>query len=191
MDQSPGDGDAGEALKAFALKVYGTDGVPPACLLLQERFGLDVNVLLFAAFVGAVRGEALAPADLDTVAATVGDWHREVVRPLRAVRQRLKAGPAPAPDAATGLLRGKLQKLEIEAELIELSELGHLAARLGAPVAIGTPEARALAALTMVAAGSAHRPFKIDERAALATIATAAAAAQEGGEPLPPIHHAS
>lgn len=175
MDQSQGDGDAGEALKSFALKVYGTDGVPPACLLLQERFGLDVNVLLFAAFLGAVRGEALAPADLDTVAATVGDWHREVVRPLRAVRQRLKTGPAPAPSAATGVLRGKLQKIEIEAELIELSDLGHLAERLGAPVATGAPEARALAAMTVVAVASAHRPLKADERAALAAIATAAA----------------
>lgn len=171
-----GDGDAGEALKAFALKVYGSEGVPPACLLLQEHFGLDVNVLLFAAFLGAVRGEALAPADLETVAATVGDWHREVVRPLRAVRQRLKTGPAPAPNEATGTLRGKLQKLEIEAELIELSELGHLATRLGAPAATGATEARALAALAVVASSSAHRPFKPDERAALATIAAAAAA---------------
>ncbi len=168
--------DPGEALKAFALKVYGTAGVPPACLLLQERFGLDVNVLLFAAFLGAVRGEALAPADLDTVAATVGDWHREVVRPLRAVRQRLKTGPAPAPSEATGTLRGKLQKLEIEAELVELFELGHLAARLGAPAATGAPEARALAALAVVASSSAHRPLKDDERAALAIIAAAAAA---------------
>ena len=175
-------GDAGEALKSYALKVYGTQGVPPACLLLQERFGLDVNVLLFAAFLGAVRGEALAPADLDTVAATVGDWHREVVRPLRAVRQRLKTGPTPAPDAATGILRGKLQKIEIEAELIELSELGLLATRLGAAATTGSPEARARSAMTVVATGSAHRPFKDDERAALATIA-AAAAAQRDGEP--------
>lgn len=171
--------DAGEALKAFALKVYATEGVPPACLLLQERFGLDVNVLLFAAFLGAVRGEALAPADLDTVADTVGDWHREVVRPLRAVRKRLKTGPAPAPDEVTGVLRAKLQKLEIEAELIELAQLGHLAARLGAPAAVGAPEARALNALTVVAAASAGRAFKDDERAALAAIA--AAAAQPGG----------
>lgn len=171
--------DAGEALKTFALQVYGTAGVPPACLLLQERFGLDVNVLLFAAYLGAVRGESLAPADLDTVAATVGGWHREVVRPLRAVRQRLKTGPAPAPSEATGTLRGKLQKLEIEAELIELSELGHLAARLGAPGATGAPEADALAAVTVVAAARAGRAFKDDERAALVTIA--GAAAQVGG----------
>ena len=171
--------DSGEALKAFALKVYGTPGVPPGCLLLQERFGLDVNVLLFAAYLGAVRGESLAPADLDTVAATVGDWHREVVRPLRAVRQRLKTGPAPAPNEATGALRAKLQKLEIEAELIELGQLGQLAARLGAPPASGTPEARALAALTVMAAASAGRAFKDDECAALDTIA--GAAAQVGG----------
>ncbi len=170
------DGTPGETLKSFALAVYGTEGVPAACLLLQSRFGLDVNVLLFSAFLGAVRGESLAPAHLEAVAATVGDWHREVVRPLRAVRQRLKTGPAPAPDEATGALRSKLQKLEIEAELIELSELGSLAARLGAASADGTPEARARAAMSMVVAASAGRPLKDDEHAALAMLAAAAAA---------------
>ena len=50
MDQ----GSAGTSdLARFALKVYASEGVPPACLLLQERAGVDVNLLLFAAYAGA------------------------------------------------------------------------------------------------------------------------------------------
>jgi hypothetical protein len=36
-------------------------------------------------------------------------------------RRRLKTGPPPAPTPATSELRRKLQELEIEAELVELS----------------------------------------------------------------------
>jgi hypothetical protein len=54
---------------------------------------------------------------------TVGAWHGEVVEPLRAVRRRLKHGPAPAPDRTTDKLRARLQAIEIEAERIELETL--------------------------------------------------------------------
>lgn len=161
---------AREPLPAFALAVYGTAGVPPACLLLQERRGLDVNLLLFAAFLGAVRGEELTPAGLARAVETVGPWHGEVVRGLRAVRQRLKAGPPPAPNAVTAALRAKVQAIEIEAELIELSELGRLAQSLNAPSAAGPPEDRARAAMAVVLAGA---PLDAAEQAALACIAAA------------------
>ncbi|WP_051357405.1 TIGR02444 family protein [Azorhizobium doebereinerae] len=169
---SPMDGlIAREPLPAFALAVYGTAGVPPACLLLQERRGIDVNLLLFAAFLGAVRGEALTPAGLARAIETVGPWHGEVVRGLRAVRQRLKAGPPPAPNTVTAALRAKVQAVEIEAELIELSELGRLAHTLGAPPAAGPPDTRARAAMAGVVAGA---PLDEAEQAALACIAAAA-----------------
>ena len=46
-------------LWAFSLAVYGGDGVAEECLDLQERLGLDVNILLFAAFLGAVEAVQL------------------------------------------------------------------------------------------------------------------------------------
>jgi len=85
----------------FALELYRRAGVAEACLDLQNRHDLDVNVVLFAAFVGAVRRQTLTTADLDLAHRRVDAWHHEVVRPLRAVRQRLTTGPAPAPNEAT------------------------------------------------------------------------------------------
>ncbi|GGF80315.1 hypothetical protein GCM10007301_45530 [Azorhizobium oxalatiphilum] len=161
---------AREPLPAFALRVYGQAGVSAACLLLQERRGLDVNVLLFAAYVGAVRGLTLAAADLERVHAAVAPWHRDVVRSLRAVRKGLKTGPSPAPNRTTDALRAKVQAIEIEAELIELSELGTLAATLNGASAQGDVQARALAALRIVAGAD----LGAEEEQALAQIAAAA-----------------
>ena len=115
-----------DVFKRFALELYRRAGVADACLDLQNRHNLDVNVVLFAAFVGAARRQKLTIADLGLAQRRVNAWHQEVVRPLRAVRQRLKTGPVPAPNEATGGLRRKLAQLEIEAEMIELDELGAL-----------------------------------------------------------------
>jgi uncharacterized protein (TIGR02444 family) len=138
-------------LPSFALAVYGREGVPAACLALQDGLGVDVNVVLFAAFVGAIRGEVLGEADVAAASARVGNWHGDVVVALRTVRRRLKSFPAPASGvAAADELRGKLQALEIEAELIELVELNELAAEQSRLPATGGPAERAAAAMVAV-----------------------------------------
>ena len=38
---------------AFSLDVYGRPGVAPACLALQDRHGLDVNLLLFCCWAAS------------------------------------------------------------------------------------------------------------------------------------------
>jgi uncharacterized protein (TIGR02444 family) len=158
-------------LKFFALAVYGREGVPAACLALQDGLGVDVNVVLFAAFVGAVRGEVLTEADVAAAGARVGGWHGDVVVALRTVRRRLKGYPAPASGvAAAAELRGKLQGLEIEAELIELGELNELAVEQCRLTAAGDPADRAAAAMVAVTG-----PVDEDLRDAVARIAAAAA----------------
>lgn len=117
------DADKGEALWRFALAVYQKPGVSDACLLLQDRYGCNVTLLLFAAWAGAEHGVMLTADEMAAALGTVGAWHGEVVEPLRAVRRRLKHGPAPAPDEKTGKLRARLQAIEIEAERIELETL--------------------------------------------------------------------
>ena len=117
------DADKGAALWRFALTVYQKPGVSDACLLLQDRYGCNVTLLLFAAWAGAEHGVVLTADEMAAAVGTVGAWHGEVVEPLRAVRRRLKHGPMPAPDRTTGKLRARLQAIEIEAERIELETL--------------------------------------------------------------------
>ncbi|MGO1077550.1 TIGR02444 family protein [Inquilinus sp. CA228] len=111
----------------FAQRVYSQPGVAQACLALQQRFDADVNLLLFAAWLGAERATPL-PAPLARQAQQrVAAWHDEIVRPLRAVRQRMKTGPKPAPSGATEALRDALKAVEIGSERIELALLETIA----------------------------------------------------------------
>jgi len=111
----------------FAARVYGRPGVAQACLALQQRFDADVNLLLFAAWLGAERGTPLPDTLARRAQRRVDAWHEDIVRPLRAVRRRMKTGPAPAPCAATEALRDALKAVEIGSERIELAMLETLA----------------------------------------------------------------
>jgi uncharacterized protein (TIGR02444 family) len=117
------DENRGGALWRFAVAVYQKPGVSDACLLLQDRHGCNVTLLLFAAWAGAERGVALTADEVAAAGNAVRPWHGEVVEPLRAVRRRLKHGPPPAPDDATAKLRARIQAIEIDAERIELETL--------------------------------------------------------------------
>jgi uncharacterized protein (TIGR02444 family) len=108
----------------FSQAVYAAPGVQDACLLMQDRFGLDVNLALFCAWAGARRGMALAPADVAEAAMLVQDWREEVVVPLRALRRRLK----PRPEAPVKALRQRVAALELEAEQLQQAMLFRRAA---------------------------------------------------------------
>ncbi len=53
---------------------------------------MDVNLLLYAVWRGS-RGENLEPQSLARVEAASAQWRDQVLRPLRAVRQQLRAMP--------------------------------------------------------------------------------------------------
>lgn len=125
-------------LWAFAVGLYAAPGVADACLSLQDHYGCDVNVLLFAAWIGAVHHRAMTTVEMAETAALVQCWHEEIVGPLRDVRRRLKSGPPPAPSESTEALRTRIKAIELESERIELSLLEQWAPRLApAPGATG------------------------------------------------------
>lgn len=170
-------GEVSGAVAPFALALYAVDDVSAACLLLQGRLGVDVNLVLYAAFIGAAGAQVLTPAHLNSARARVDEWHRQVVRPLRSVRQRLKTGPSPAPTPATMALRRELQHLEIKAELVELAELDAVAAAHDGPPATGDAAARATAAMTVVALQSSEQGLGALDGEILEAVAVIAAAA--------------
>jgi len=113
-------------LWAFSLAVYGADGVEAECLALQERFGIDVNLLLYAAFAGAAEGVALERGDIQAAAAAVHSWHEEIVRPLRRARRGLKPialDPASSVQAPAAALRMQVKAAELQSEKIEQAML--------------------------------------------------------------------
>jgi uncharacterized protein (TIGR02444 family) len=110
--------DLDNAFWRFSLAVYASDGVAQECLALQDAFELDVNLLLFCAWMGS-RTIVLTPSHLEAAGLAVEIWHAGVVRPLRGVRQQIKALARDEFEA----FRSQVKSLELEAEQIEQAML--------------------------------------------------------------------
>ncbi len=124
---SVSDTSPAQAFWEFSLRVYAAPGVPEECLALQERYQLDVNLLLFAAYAGSTLGRSLSRDDLAAILAETQAWHVAIVRPLRAVRTQMKKWSEDqsddlAPIAAN--LRLAVKRAELEAERYEHERLG-------------------------------------------------------------------
>jgi uncharacterized protein (TIGR02444 family) len=145
----------------YSVALYGRPGVEAACLELQRRHGLDVNLVLLCCWQ-ATRGVELDPAALSRASAAVASWQAEVVRPLRALRQRLRAtlvDPEPGgvvelwPELAAAI-RERALALEIDGE--RLAQLGLCRAVSGLP-------ARAAPGVTLAGA-NLRRYWQFDRR---------------------------
>lgn len=106
-----GDG-GGEAFWRFSLAFHARPGIPEALVRLQDRNGLDVNVILYALWLGLVRGYTVTETELAAAEHAAAPLRDAVVAELRALRRRLRANPDPDIQA----LRRRVQGLEIAAE---------------------------------------------------------------------------
>ena len=108
--------DEASSLWTFSLDRYGRDGVAETCLWMQERLGVDVNIVLACLHAGDQR-MCISKALLRAIAeGGPGEWHREVVVPLRRARVFAKwrrDGEDAGPIAA---FRSKVKELELVAE---------------------------------------------------------------------------
>lgn len=105
----------------WSLAIYARAGVAEACLALQDRRGVDVNLILFAIWL-AVDGRALgnnaatAAAVLDTLAGDARRWQVEMVQPLRSCRRAARSAGAALPSDALERFRDAVKALELDAE---------------------------------------------------------------------------
>ena len=101
----------------YSLATYSKPGVAAACLALQDRCGLDVNLLLLCCWLGA-EGRRLDKEMAGKLIELTADWQREVVMPLRRIRRRLKGG-----DALEEVFRSQIKGQELSAERLEQDRL--------------------------------------------------------------------
>lgn len=99
-------------LWSFTLKTYALSGVEAACLQLQGA-GANVCLLLCAAWLGE-RGVACTAQRLELLREQAEPWHRDVVQPLRQLRNQWR--PASGQDPELRILREQVKALELEAE---------------------------------------------------------------------------
>jgi uncharacterized protein (TIGR02444 family) len=107
----------------FVRAAYGRPGVSPAFLALQARHGADVDLLLYAAWIGTSgRGRLAGPA-LAKLRAAMAPWQSEILLSLRSLRRLLKQPIGNVPDALAQPLRQRVMTTEIEAERAQLLAL--------------------------------------------------------------------
>jgi uncharacterized protein (TIGR02444 family) len=118
----------------FSIAFYAVPGVAPACIELQDKANVDVNVLFFLLW-NASLGRAFNAAEVTEVEHAIGPWRDMAVVPIRNVRRALKTPPPAMPPEAAESLRTRVKAVELEAERLQQEALYNLAqsSRLGRP----------------------------------------------------------
>jgi uncharacterized protein (TIGR02444 family) len=107
----------------FSVDIYGRDGVPAACLALQENCGINVNMILFCCWAGEIRVKSLDVQDIRTALGAINGWDQKIVKRLRNVRNELTTGFGEFGDEIVQTFRLRILNLELEAERIEQDRL--------------------------------------------------------------------
>jgi uncharacterized protein (TIGR02444 family) len=123
MVDGAGESPHDEALWRFSTAFYARAGVAEALIKLQDRAGLDVNLMLFALWFGLSGRSRFTAAELAAADRAAGPIRGELVEPLRALRRRLRSNR----DADIQRLREEIKRLELAAERILQNRLARIA----------------------------------------------------------------
>ena len=123
----------------FSLAFYALPGVARALIALQDRDGLDVNLMLFAMWLGISGRGRLDRDGLAAAERAVDRIRTEIVEPLRSLRRRLRGDPG----GDVLHLREGVKALELAAEKLVQARLERFAGPAEADMAA---EARLTAA---------------------------------------------
>ncbi|MCX7173332.1 MAG: TIGR02444 family protein, partial [Proteobacteria bacterium] len=116
-------------------------------LRLQERWGADVNLLLYCCWLGQT-GRALDKRSLRAVIAKVSRWQAEVIQPIRQARRVLKNPPDGLPADWAMQLRKRIGALELDLEYLEQRVLADTAQTLPLKIRPWSPRVATAASLT-------------------------------------------
>jgi uncharacterized protein (TIGR02444 family) len=139
----------------FSLAVYGKPGVAPACLLLQDQFGRDINLALYCCWLGASGRGRLTRAALAAADRTVAPWRHQVVEHLRTARRAIKEAALSGGDN----LYAKAKAVELEAERVLQSRLAELAPPPDPSLPVKERAAAATANLTLYVGDAPAEPI--------------------------------
>ena len=166
----------------FTVRAYAVEGVPRACLNLQDVFGMDINFLMLCLYAGA-NGTCLDNEHFARAEIVAGPWRSHVIHPLRKVRRFLKEQPkSPAlEELRSGILSQEIASEEVQQRMME--EV--------VDVPAGQPDARATARnLVRYCASIGVAPMAAEAGAALAFICHAVHPDLDAAQALPQLERA-
>ena len=101
----------------FSLQVYRRPGFGLACIDLQDRHGVNVNLLIYCNWAGSL-GRVLTAEEIVRLVEITEPWQEEVVRPLRASRRAVKTQQMLPPDKVE-MFRQSILACELKGEELE------------------------------------------------------------------------
>lgn len=107
----------------FELWLYEQPGVSRCCLSLQDRYGVDVVLLLLCAWLGT-KDCVLSEAEISEAATQIAPWRTTIVESLRRTRRNFQSLSYPD-DPTLSRLYKQLKLSELTAERIEISLLSN------------------------------------------------------------------
>jgi uncharacterized protein (TIGR02444 family) len=127
----------------FSIKFYAVPGVAQACIELQDKANVDVNIL-FVLLWSATQGRAFNAADITEIERMIGPWRDIAVVPIRTIRRALKSPPAVLSAETAEGFRTRIKAVELEAERLQQEALYELAqsGRFGRPAKSPSEAAR-------------------------------------------------
>ena len=131
----------------FSLKFYRQPAVSDACIVLQDSYGVDVNLLLFLLWL-ASDDRRLSAEEIKMLDDNVRDWRNLTIIPIRDVRRKLKGAPTLVEADTQEAFRSKVKGVELEAERLQQEAL--YAFTKSGP--LGTEASPPVAALANIAA---------------------------------------
>jgi uncharacterized protein (TIGR02444 family) len=111
----------------FSLHFYRDAEVQVTCLALQDKYGADVNLLLYLLW-RAGAGDAFDLNAIERLNASVEPWRSAAIAPLRAMRRTLKGKILPDTEAQQNF-QNKVKVMELEAERLEQEYLESLSVK--------------------------------------------------------------
>ena len=100
----------------FSNNIYRKEGVSEILLHVQDKFSIDVNMILFVAWLASIN-RSLTAADIQDAQKLVSRWRVMVIVPVRNIRRSLKY------FTGTDYLYEDVKNLEIDTEKEELKIL--------------------------------------------------------------------
>jgi len=101
-----------DSLWRFSLALYARPGVADALLALQDCAGRDVNLILFALWVGVTEASRLDASALKMAEAAIGPLNAGLVHKLRRLRREIET----VGDGRVQALRRRILGAELAAE---------------------------------------------------------------------------
>ncbi len=109
----------------FSLRLYRQPGVAPLCLLLQDQWDADVNIMLWLRWL-ETEGMPINATRIRLAETHINGWQKEAVLPLRLLRRHIKKRYGIA-NKGVESVRQAIKAAELQAERVVQIQLEKLA----------------------------------------------------------------